>query len=173
MGLSTGDEMKVFFDLDGVLANFDEKVAGILKLPYWDRADNSHWAVLEKEERLYLDLNVLPDALPMFDRVVRNIGLENVEILGALPRPTGLLKTADEDKRLWVQDIVHPEVKVNTVVGGVNKCLYLDIHPGSVLIDDYERNIKAWVAKGGIGIHHTDPHSTVAKLKVLGIIKWP
>ena len=38
----------------------------------------------------------------------------------------------------------------------------------NLLIDDYIKNIHEWEAKGGVGIHHTDPTTTLAELKRLG-----
>ena len=38
----------------------------------------------------------------------------------------------------------------------------------NVLIDDYDKNIREWEAKGGIGIHHTDVGKTINELKRLG-----
>jgi len=38
----------------------------------------------------------------------------------------------------------------------------------NVLIDDYDKNIREWEAKGGIGILHTDVGKTISELKRLG-----
>ena len=38
----------------------------------------------------------------------------------------------------------------------------------NVLIDDHQKNIMEWEAKGGIGIHHTNVGKSIAKLKKLG-----
>jgi len=38
----------------------------------------------------------------------------------------------------------------------------------SILIDDYDKNIKEWKEKGGIGILHTSTSNTITKLKSLG-----
>ena len=38
----------------------------------------------------------------------------------------------------------------------------------NVLIDDYDKNIREWEGKGGIGIHHTDVGKTISELKRLG-----
>ena len=38
----------------------------------------------------------------------------------------------------------------------------------NILIDDYNKNIREWEAKGGIGILHTDVGKTINELKRLG-----
>jgi len=38
----------------------------------------------------------------------------------------------------------------------------------TILIDDYEKNIKQFNERGGIGIHHTSTPRTIAQLKKLG-----
>ena len=43
-----------------------------------------------------------------------------------------------------------------------------ELDRGKILIDDYDKNIREWEAKGGIGIHHTDVGKTISELKRLG-----
>jgi hypothetical protein len=38
----------------------------------------------------------------------------------------------------------------------------------NLLIDDYEKNIKEWVAKGGIGVRHINSMNTISQLRKLG-----
>ena len=38
----------------------------------------------------------------------------------------------------------------------------------NVLIDDYDKNIKEWESKGGIGIHHTSVGKSIGELNRLG-----
>ena len=38
----------------------------------------------------------------------------------------------------------------------------------SILIDDYEKNVREFIANGGKGIHHTNTSKTIAELKRLG-----
>ena len=38
----------------------------------------------------------------------------------------------------------------------------------NILIDDYDKTIREWEAKGGIGIIHTDVAKTISELKRLG-----
>jgi len=163
---------KIYFDLDGVMANFELAVVEHTGMHYWDRTTNasSYWHILETVPNLYYNLEVIPGAWTMFNEVYKKHGPDVVEVLTGCPKPTGLLATSSSDKKLWVRDVINDEVKVNTIVGGINKYLYLEENPGSLLIDDYLRNIKSWIAAGGVGILHTDAPSTIAKLKVLGLL---
>jgi hypothetical protein len=38
----------------------------------------------------------------------------------------------------------------------------------NLLIDDYEKNIKEWVAKGGVGVRHINSMNTISQLRKLG-----
>ena len=38
----------------------------------------------------------------------------------------------------------------------------------SILIDDYEKNVREFINAGGKGIHHTNTSKTIAQLKRLG-----
>ncbi len=160
---------KIFFDSDGVMANLDMAIAKHVKVHFWDRMNKEQWETLEKIPNFFYTLDIMPSAFEMFHMVYEVHG-DKVEILTAIPNPTGLLHTAAEDKVRWFNDYVHCDVKVNTVLGGKNKYKFLEQHPGAILIDDYMRNIEQWNAAGGIGILHTDPHSTIEKLKVLNIL---
>lgn len=161
---------KIYFDLDGVMANFEKACVEHIGIHYWDRTVDKYWHIIDKIPRFYYNLEMLPGAYTMFQQVYDKHGPEVVEVLTGCPLPTGELVTAHQDKVEWFRDTIHPGVKVNTIQGGKNKWKYLEENPGSVLIDDYLRNIKSWIEYGGVGILHTDPDSTVAKLKLLGLL---
>lgn len=161
---------KIYFDLDGVMANFDKAVVLHTGLHYWDRTESNIWDWLNDVPKLYFNLEVLAGSLDMFNRVVEARGLTDVEVLTSLPRSIGETRTADKDKREWVKQFMHPTVTVNTVVGGRNKVNFLQDNPGALLIDDWHLNIDKWIASGGVGILHVDPASTIEKLRVLGIL---
>jgi len=158
---------KVYFDLDGVLANFELAIVRTLEKPYLDREDNSYWEKLDQIPHLYLNLDPLYGGRQMVETVIDRIGIENVEILTALPKPTGYLNTAREDKEKWVHRHINKNLIVNTIEGGKNKYIFLKDNPGSILIDDYERNLRIWQEHGGQPVLHIDPVSTLAKLEYI------
>jgi len=161
---------KIYFDLDGVLANFEKAVVETVKIHYWDRKTDKYWHILDKVPGLYAGLELLPSSLAMFNLVLDKHGPGVVEVLTGLPKPTGFLSTAANDKKNWVHAMVNANVQTNVTNGGRYKYKYLEENPGALLIDDYDRNIKLWIEHGGIGILHTDPASTIEKLKLLKLL---
>jgi len=70
-------------------------------------------------------------------------------------------------KRMWVKKNLKtiPEAHMYVVLRTHHKALYADKH--SILVDDLEDTIRAWRAKGGIGIVHNDDYveRTIAELE--------
>lgn len=162
---------KIYFDLDGVMANFEKAIVQQCKMHYWDRTVDKFWHLIDTTPNFYYHLELLPEAYEMFHLVYDKHGPEVVEVLTGAPKPTNMLATACKDKENWFHDKVHAGIKVNTIEGGKNKYKFLEENPGAVLIDDYARNIKSWIEYGGVGILHTDPASTIEKLKLLKILE--
>lgn len=162
---------KIYVDLDGVMANFDKLVVETVGIHYWDRTTDKFWDRIDTVPNFYYNLDLLPGSLNMLNALINKHGYNVVEILSGAPKPTNLLSTACQDKERWVHEIVGTkDIVVNTIAGGKNKYKFLEDHPKSVLIDDYDRNIKLWIEHGGCGILHTDPDSTLAKLRLLGLL---
>ena len=146
---------KVYFDLDGVLANFDR---GVEELAGFHRGgvdansgvpDDDMWEAIAKVPHFYDKLELMPGAKEFFDSVYRMFG-DKVEILTGVPKPKRNIPTAAEDKANWVHRMLAPDIKVNTVLREEKKnfCTGLDC----VLIDDLKKNIDEWEAYGGTGI---------------------
>lgn len=156
--------MKVYLDVDGVFADFDKKVAEIA--PGYTRMSNEIWGPISRVPDFFLELELMVESLDL----IRILDGYELEFLTALPQPTGFLYSADADKRAWLKRHVSAAIPINTVVGGVNKVRWLKDNPGSVLIDDYDRNIKLWEEHGGIGILFTNMKETVQRLKDRNIL---
>ena len=158
----------IFFDLDGVLANFDEKAARLLKTPYWSRDSTLLWKALDKDPHFYADLKVIGEMVDMLYTVIDRIGIERVQILSAVGKTNKESSTAD--KIAWVQRHLPSGLKVNISNGGRNKYTILVDYPKAVLIDDHDTNLEPWIYNGGIGILHKDPVSTWTKLLLTGVM---
>lgn len=157
--------MKIFLDLDGVFADWTGRVKQLYPdFKEWD--DETLWGHLDKHPSLFRNLPVLPGSL----KIVTMLQHHDLEFLTALPKPTGYLTSAKEDKEAWVADHISKRIPVNTVLGGKNKYKWLEKNPGAVLIDDYGRNCRLWTEHGGIAIQHFSPTETLRDCEKLGLL---
>lgn len=166
---------KIFFDMDGVLADFDRGVIEICglepipqnKKPYVDSDYAELWKGVREAGHFYDSLNLVPGAKELFDAVYEKYG-DKCELLTGIPKPKRGVETAREDKVKWTRRVLSKDVKINLV--------YREEKPNyckgknCILIDDLETNINEWIAMGGTGILFTDAESTIERLKDLGII---
>ena len=156
----------IFFDMDGVLANFDkgaERALGTDNIYRYEfvYGQEEFWKGLNASPGFFLYLEEMPGA----GRMVHAVRHHPLRILTALPN-TGA-DAVDRDKRSWA-GMNFPGIPVIT-------CLTHEkpdyCKPGDVLIDDRAVNKAKWEAKGGRFIVHTDVGSTLAQLKSMGLTK--
>lgn len=158
---------KIYFDLDGVLADFDcgvEEIAGINRNGANANSnvnDDDMWLAIAKVPNFYSKLELMPRAKTLFDTVYKMYG-ERVEILTGIPKPKRNILTVAQDKVNWVHRMLGPNVKVNTVLREEKKnfCTGEDC----ILVDDLQKNIDDWEALGGIGILYISAETTLEKL---------
>jgi 5'(3')-deoxyribonucleotidase len=152
----------IYLDLDGVFADFKTRFREIIKFEYETNPDQA-WGVLDKQDHLFRNLPVLPGSKQMFDAIAQRAwrGYE-IKFLTALPRLTGKLKTAAQDKHDWVREHLSPTAEVICTDGWRGKRAYAK--PDAILIDDMQRNIDDWRDGGGIGIRHTSVEDTLIQL---------
>lgn len=152
----------IYFDLDGVLADYDSFVRSLI-YPSYSRAeaqaevsDSTRAAV--KEQHLAYGLSFF-DSFPPIEagftalRLAKDYwGSNNIRILTA----TGHFNTAlvIKQKLAFCLDHGIPSSHVITVGNGIDKAFYAQ--PYDVLIDDSEKNIEAWIESGGIGLLFTE-----------------
>jgi 5'(3')-deoxyribonucleotidase len=159
------DEMTLYLDLDGVLADFD-KAAGaamgtdnIYKYEFvW--GTGKFWDKINDDPDFFRNLEVMPDCWDLLGTVSHL----DPAILTAIPSTNG--DEVARQKKEWVEENL----------GGFNviTCLTKDkpnfCQPGDILIDDRAVNRGAWIAKGGTYIIHTTAARSVGALQALGII---
>lgn len=160
------ERLKVYVDLDGVLADFDRhysKVVGKSRedWPCTDGNDDLFWFPIIRTKRFWLDIPLMKDAMELWEFVSKH---HYVTILSS--PGTHDTERATIQKRLWVAN--HLGENVNMVLKQAKQKHHYAC-PNSVLIDDWEKNIKNWQAAGGLTIHHKSAKETIEALKLLGL----
>ncbi len=157
---------KIYFDMDGVLADFDRglrEFCGMEPQPQGDDAtDEATFAAVKKVPHFYLMLKPKDDVLVLFKELREKYG-DRVEILTGVPSARRGIPEASDDKREWVRKYIGGDVVVHTVRRAEKR----EYAEGSILIDDYEQNIEEWDAAGGRGILHLETATTRVVLEAL------
>lgn len=168
------DEIKkIYFDMDGVLADFDRGVVELLgqkpldQMTRDDASDDEMYAAMRAIPNYYDKLELMEGAKELFDAVYNEYG-NRCEILSGIPKAKRGIVTAGEDKIKWMHRLLSDQIEINIVYSEEkqNYCF----GPEYVLIDDYELNIEQWKAKGGTGIFHKNAADTLAQLRALNIV---
>ena len=165
--------MKVYFDMDGVLADFDrgvEELAGfhILKQDEADKtSDEEMWQKIKEVGHYYDKLELMPGAKEMFDAVYGKLR-EDCQILTGIPKPKRGIQDAAEDKTKWVRRLLSEDIVINICFKEEKKNFCSG--PDCILVDDLLPNIEAWRACGGTGIHHKSSAETMKILRDMGVL---
>ena len=164
---------KIYFDMDGVLADFDGGVEELCGLPRPHQghdsaeANKKMWDAIRDAGHFYRRLKPMPGAVEMFEAVYNAYG-DRCEILTGVPKPKRNIPEAGQDKIEWAREFLNDKVVVNTVLREekINYCF----GPEYLLIDDYTKNGLEWQKKGGTVINHSSSEDTVEQLKELHIL---
>jgi len=154
------ERLKLYCDLDGVLADFDKAYLTISGgIPH--KGDDEFWARIKAAEDFWLNLEMMPDGPKLWDYVKSH---HYVVILSS--PGTHDTERAVRQKRQWIKK--HLGEHVNFVPKEAKfKHHYADDR--CILIDDWARNIERWTKAGGIAIHHKSADETIAELQKLGL----
>ena len=164
---------KIFFDMDGVLADFDRGIRELCGIPSLNQeaadkaADERMWAAVRDTDHFYDRLELMPGAEKMFRLLYKKYGA-CCEILTAIPKAERGITSAGEDKIRWMRRMLSEDVKIN-IVQRREKLKSCD-GSETVLVDDREDTIRDWVKKGGTGILHVSAEETLKKMEELGLL---
>ena len=165
---------KIYFDMDGVLADFDRGVNELCHMSapsqnakYDEGYDNLMWKKIREIEHFYDRLELMRGAKEMFDLLYEKYG-DKCEILTGIPREERGIVTSAEDKTAWTRRMLSEKVKIHTV-SRKDKKQYCT-GPETILIDDQERTIREWRESDGTGILYRNPEETLTELKQLGVV---
>ena len=160
----------IYFDMDGVLADFDRGLKELCNFEKVDQSlateenDRALWQAVRNASHFYGRLEPMPGAVDMFNTIYELYG-DKCEILSAVPKPHRGVVSAREDKISWVRRILSESVTVNLVYRAEKKNFVRG--KGSILIDDYDINIREWIELGGTGILFTTAEECLKQLEDL------
>lgn len=112
---------KIYFDMDGVLADFAKGVkdlCGIDAPPQDGSAEEQNdrmFEAMRKVDRFYLKLEPMEGMVELF-RELRGLHGDRIEILTAVPKPHRHIVGAGEDKTEWVGRYLDGDVRINIVL---------------------------------------------------------
>lgn len=148
---------KLFVDLDGVLADFDQHHENLFgRRPDGHDAD---WEKITKHGFFYATMPLMKDARELWDYLKRYEPI----ILTGVPSSDGD-RCADQ-KRAW--GLVHLGAANMITCASKDKATFCV--PGDILIDDRIKYKHLWEGAGGIWITHTSASDTIKQLKEMGL----
>ena len=158
--------MKIYLDMDGVIANFERRYIELFREhpgTSRDRKEFSKNWTLFIEGKNFESLDYWPGGPELIKYLIHKFN--DVEILTS----SGGKKyhnEVTEQKNKWIKERNLPSTwKVNVVAGRSLKAEFAT--PDSILIDDTLDVIDAFNKAGGIGIHHKDVGNTMMLLDIL------
>ena len=164
----------IYFDMDGVLADFDNGVRELCGMepsdqnsPDREEHDTAMFAEISEIPNFYYKLKPVQGTVDILKELRSRYG-GKIEILTGIPKPHRNVPTAASDKVLWVKDFISDDIVVHTVLRR-EKMEYAK-GPGSILIDDLSMNIGEWTDAGGTGILFTSPGDLRKKLSEMDIL---
>lgn len=155
----------VFFDLDGVMASFDEHYDRLIGVRKPD--GDVRWDLVQNVSDFFENMPLMPRALELWNTAPREIR----RVLSSIPKS---IAVSGIQKKMFVVrnlDNSMPDEHIHLVRGKSLKKAFAA--PGHVLVDDWEPNIVDWREAGGIGIHYRDAGQAIEELAEAMAIRSP
>lgn len=174
---------KIYFDMDGVLADFDKSADAIfprttnLNLSTSEMSNQSHlqkqerWTIIERTPNFWRDIPQIPNIIEVL-KIADKIG--ELFILSKTPAAKHF-STAEtytnfiaSEKKNWIlQNFAKYFKEQNIIISNIDKEKLIKPTTNDILIDDRPQNITQWCSAGGIGILFTTPQNTISILNEL------
>lgn len=151
--------MRLFVDMDGVLADFDSGYEAAFGIRPSIESDNVDWRKVRSTRDFYLNLPPMHDIWQLWGV----IGKYDPIILTGIPSS---VQEAADNKKAWISKHLGHHVEVRCCL---SKEKYLNADNGDVLIDDWVKYRHLWISAGGRWITHVSAEQTISQLKELGV----
>ena len=160
--VSNEDLPEIYSDLDEVLVDFMRGADAAVGGDFVKMDKDERWNKVNQTKGFWANLGWKPNAKRLYDFIIRY----NPHVLSAYPDRD---PNARNGKMKWLKkNTGFKRGNIHLVLRAQKKDYATTDDKPNVLIDDYDKNIREWEAKGGIGIHHTDVGKTISELKRLG-----
>jgi len=160
--VSNEDLPEIYCDLDEVLVDFMRGANAAVGGDFVKMDKDDRWNKVNQTKGFWANLGWKPNAKKLHDFIIRY----NPHVLSA---HTGRDPTSKVGKMKWLKKNANfKRGNIHLVLRSQKKDFATTDEKPNILIDDYDKNIREWEAKGGIGIHHTDVGKTISELKRLG-----
>lgn len=164
------EETMVYLDMDGVLCDFEkefQKIShGVLPRDYEaEHSTKKYWnLVLEQGTGFWENMETTPDMIELKEYVFSNF--LKIGILSSSSRKEHGSNIPTQGKMKFLRKhgflTYIPKENVKIVDSAQQKKNYA--WSNKILVDDYDKNIRAWKGAGGIGILHTSARQTIKEL---------
>lgn len=160
---------KIYIDMDGVLADFDEGLRQFFNMEpepqghQTDEGQGKMWEEIKEYGHFYFDLPPIEGAIEAFKLIYEKYG-DACEILTGIPKEKRGIVHAKEDKVNWVRKYLSEDIKVNLVLRKEKQQFVTG--KDCVLIDDYRINATEWTDAGGTAILFETWEDVLEKLDI-------
>ncbi len=155
---------RIYLDMDGVLFDFVKQLEKTTKMSVndWMKLDRKkRWDPVIADKKFWSDGPWLSEGKKLFAFVKKY----NPHILSAYVEHAFDPNCIPGKTKWAMKNTGIPRGRINLVMRSQKKTY---ASPGSILIDDYEKNTKEFNAAGGTGITFKTANQTIAELKKLG-----
>ena len=160
--VSNEDLPEIYCDLDEVLVDFMRGADAAVGGSFVKTDKDERWNAIYQTKGFWANLGWKPNAKRLHDFIMRY----NPHVLSAY---AGRDPTSRLGKMKWLKkNTKFKRANIHLVKRAQKKDYAKTDGQPNILIDDYDKNIREWEAKGGIGIHHTDVGKTISELKRIG-----
>lgn len=147
--------MKLFVDMDGVLADFDRHHEEIFGTRPNKKADDVDWKRVKEHENFYAGIPPMEDMRILWAYVKRF----SPTVLTGIP--SSLREEAEANKKAWIAAHLGKDVPV-ICCPSREKSRWGSA--GDILIDDWEKHKELWIRMGGVWITHTSAVNSIYEL---------
>ena len=165
------EEYKIYLDLDGVVADFDQRfkdLSGMSPSDYESKnGKNAFWDFIDVKHKVAFWVGIPP--MPQAKTLVDYVSQHDYEVLTA----PSIKKQSVLGKNLWVRNhtgkLFPSKPKVNFRFAKEKHKVKSNLTQYDILIDDKASTIDRWESAGGTGILFTSTPQTIEALKQLGL----